>query len=35
MKVFLDFSGISANSCCELETQIIIAKQLGYINRDE
>ncbi len=34
-KEFINFLSISAGSCCELETQLIIAERLGYIKNDE
>ncbi len=32
---FINFLGISAGSCCELETQLILAERLGYLVMDE
>lgn len=34
-KEFISFLSISAGSCCELETQLIIAEQLGYVKVEE
>ena len=34
-KEFINFLSISAGSCCELETQLIIAEQLGYVKVEE
>ena len=34
-KVFANFLGISYGSACELETQLIIAKNLKYIKTDD
>lgn len=34
-KEFIQFLYIALGSCAELDTQLIIAKELGYINEDQ
>lgn len=34
-KKFANFLSISYSSACELETQLLIAKNLGYLNSDD
>ncbi len=32
---FINFLGIAGGSCCELDTQLILAQRLGYIKTEE
>ena len=34
-KEFVNFLGIACGSCCELDTQLILAIKLGYLNESE
>ena len=34
-KEFINFLGIANGSCCELDTQLILAERLGYLENKE
>ncbi len=34
-KEFVNFLGIASGSCCELDTQLILAERLGYLKPDD